>query len=123
MVIVNHHLFFADLAVRQRGFGEVLPRYEAVVFDEAHQLEEVATQYLGFSLSNFRFEELSRDIRRETGAAKLRDEILLPLSDQILGVQEKFFNLFRREEGPLSPPGGACWVSREKKRPGNCWRP
>ncbi len=99
VVIVNHHLFFADLAVRQRGFGEVLPRYEAVVFDEAHQIEEVATQYLGFSLSNFRFEELSRDIRRETGGKKLRDETLLSLADQILSVQENFFNLFRREEG------------------------
>ncbi|MBP1711900.1 MAG: ATP-dependent helicase [Deltaproteobacteria bacterium] len=99
MVIVNHHLFFADLAVRLRGFGEVLPRYEAAVFDEAHQLEEVATQYLGFSLSNFRFEELSRDIRREIGAAKLRDETLLRVSDQILTTQEKFFNLLRREEG------------------------
>jgi ATP-dependent DNA helicase DinG len=98
VVIVNHHLFFADLAVRRRGFGEVLPRYEAVVFDEAHQLEEVATQYLGFSLSNFRFEELSRDIRRETGAAKRRDETLLPLSDRLLELQERFFNLFRREE-------------------------
>jgi len=99
VVIVNHHLFFADLAVRRRGFGEVLPRYEGVIFDEAHQLEEVATQYLGFSLSNFRFEELSRDIRREIGAAKLRDETLLRVSDQILTAQEKFFNLFRREEG------------------------
>ena len=99
VVIVNHHLFFADLAVRQRGFGEVLPRYEGAVFDEAHQLEEVATQYLGFSLSNFRFEELSRDIRRETGAAKLRDQTLFSLSDRIFEVQERFFNLFRREEG------------------------
>jgi len=99
MVIVNHHLFFADLSVRLKGFGEVIPRYEAVVFDEAHQLEEVATQYLGVSLSNFRFEELSRDIRRETGAAKLRDETLLLLSDQILAAQDKFFSLFRREEG------------------------
>jgi len=77
----------------------VLPRYEGVVFDEAHQLEEVATQYLGFSLSNFRFEELSRDIRRETGAAKLRDQVLFSLSDRLFEVQEKFFNLFRREDG------------------------
>jgi len=98
VVIINHHLFFADLAVRMKGFGEVLPRYEAVIFDEAHQLEEVATQYLGFSLSNFRFEELARDIRRETGAAKLRDEPLFKISDRILSGQEKFFILFRREE-------------------------
>jgi ATP-dependent DNA helicase DinG len=99
VVIVNHHLFFADLAVRLRGFGEVLPRYAGVVFDEAHQLEEVATQYLGFSLSNFRFEELARDIRRETGAAKLRDRTLPDLSDRLLDSQERFFGFFRREEG------------------------
>jgi ATP-dependent DNA helicase DinG len=43
IVIVNHHLFFADLALRIRGYGEVLPRYQGVIFDEAHQLEEVAT--------------------------------------------------------------------------------
>jgi ATP-dependent DNA helicase DinG len=98
VVIINHHLFFADLAVRMKGFGEVLPRYEAVIFDEAHQLEEVATQYLGFSLSNFRFEELARDIRRETGAAKLRDEPLFQISDRILSGQEKFFTFFHREE-------------------------
>ncbi len=99
VVVVNHHLFFADLAVRMRGFGEVLPRYEAVIFDEAHQLEEVATQFLGFSLSNFRFEELARDIRREAAAAKLRDEVLFKISDNILAIQEKIFEPFRREEG------------------------
>jgi ATP-dependent DNA helicase DinG len=98
VVVINHHLFFADLAVRMKGFGEVLPRYEAVIFDEAHQLEEIGTQYLGFSLSNFRFEELARDIRRETGAAKLRDEILAKVSDQILSGQERFFSSFCGED-------------------------
>ena len=99
VVVVNHHLFFADLAVRMKGFGEVLPRYEAVIFDEAHELEEVATQFLGFSLSNFRFEELARDMRRETVAAKLRDETLFKTSDRIQAIQEKFFGSFLREEG------------------------
>jgi ATP-dependent DNA helicase DinG len=98
VVIINHHLLFADLAVRMKGFGEVLPRYEAVIFDEAHQLEETATQYLGFSMSNFRFEELARDIRRETGAVKLRDEVLFKTSDRILSGQEKFFAFFRHGE-------------------------
>ncbi len=99
VVVVNHHLFFADLSVRMRGFGEVLPRCEAVIFDEAHQLEEVATQFLGSSLSNFRFEELARDLRRETSAAKLRDEVLFKISDRMLTIQERFFGCFRREEG------------------------
>jgi ATP-dependent DNA helicase DinG len=98
VVIANPPLFFADLAVRRKGFGEVLPRYEAVIFDEAHQLEEAATQFLGFSLSNFRFEELSRDIRRETAAAKMRDPALPDLAERMFCVQEKFFALLPRFE-------------------------
>lgn len=95
VVIVNHHLFFADLAVRLKGYGEVLPRYEAVIFDEAHQLEEVATSYFGIAVSNFRFEELARDIRREAAAAKLKDEALNKASEGLLDDQERFFGLFR----------------------------
>ena len=65
LVIVNHHLFFADLAIKlQAGEGVdagVLPAAAAVVFDEAHELEEVASQYFGIGLSAARFEELARD--------------------------------------------------------------
>jgi ATP-dependent DNA helicase DinG len=65
IVIVNHHLFFADLSVRQEAAGApdagILPEAAAVVFDEAHELEEVASNYFGLSVSNIRFEELARD--------------------------------------------------------------
>ncbi len=65
VVIVNHHLFFADLAVRQQAAGApdagVLPEAGAVIFDEAHELEEVASSYFGLSVSNVRFEDLARD--------------------------------------------------------------
>ncbi len=65
LVIVNHHLFFADLGIKlQAGEGVdagVLPAAAAVVFDEAHELEEVASQYFGVGLSATRFEELARD--------------------------------------------------------------
>lgn len=98
VVIVNHHLFFADLAVRLKGYGEVLPRYEAVIFDEAHQIEEVATQYLGSAISNFRCEELAKDLRREVTAAKLKDEACNRISALILESQEQFFTLFRGRE-------------------------
>ena len=54
VVIVNHHLLFADAALRQRGFGEVVPDAPHAVLDEAHQLEDVATQYFGVAASNFR---------------------------------------------------------------------
>jgi ATP-dependent DNA helicase DinG len=66
IIIVNHHLFFADLSVKQEAAGAadagVLPEAAAVVFDEAHELEEVASSYFGISVSNVRFEELARDI-------------------------------------------------------------
>ena len=66
IIIVNHHLFFADLAVKREAAGApdagVLPEAAAVVFDEAHELEEVASSYFGLSVSNIRFEELARDI-------------------------------------------------------------
>jgi len=66
VVIVNHHLFFADLAVRQLASGApdagVLPEAGAVIFDEAHELEDIASNYFGLSVSNIRFEDLVRDI-------------------------------------------------------------
>ena len=61
LVVVNHHLFFADLALKQSELPGVLPPYEAVVFDEAHELESVAGQYFGVSLSSHQIEELARD--------------------------------------------------------------
>ncbi len=61
LVVVNHHLFFADLSVRATSAGEVLPRYDAVVFDEAHHLETVATEYFGTQASSYRMADLVRD--------------------------------------------------------------
>jgi ATP-dependent DNA helicase DinG len=66
VVIVNHHLLCADASVRQSNYGEVIPAFTRVILDEAHQLEDVATQYFGFSVSNYRFDELARDVERLT---------------------------------------------------------
>jgi ATP-dependent DNA helicase DinG len=63
LLIVNHHLFFSDLALRRDGHGEVLPRYESVIFDEAHHLENVATNFFGFSFSHFQLLDLVKNIR------------------------------------------------------------
>src|SRR3972149_5807256 len=60
VLIVNHHLFFADLALRQMEYASLLPDYAAIVFDEAHDIEDVATQYFGVQISNYRVEELAR---------------------------------------------------------------
>jgi ATP-dependent DNA helicase DinG len=79
IIIVNHHLFFADLSVKQEAAGApdagILPEAAAVVFDEAHELEDVASSYFGLSVSNVRFEELARDtdtlLRGKEGAENL----------------------------------------------------
>jgi ATP-dependent DNA helicase DinG len=65
LLIVNHHLFFSDLALRQGGFAEVLPRYEGVIFDEAHHLENVATTFFGISFSQYQILDLVTDIERQ----------------------------------------------------------
>ena len=62
LLIVNHHLFFSDLALRQAGFGEILPRYQSVVFDEAHHLENIATNFFGKHFSHYQFLDLLADI-------------------------------------------------------------
>ena len=64
VVIVNHHLLCADAAVRQSKFGEVVPSCPTLVVDEAHQLEDVATQYFGRAFSNYRVDDLVRDGER-----------------------------------------------------------
>ncbi|MFD0965327.1 ATP-dependent DNA helicase [Seminibacterium arietis] len=62
LVVVNHHLFFADMAVKENGFGELIPQAEVIIFDEAHQLPDIATQYFGESLTARQLFELSTDI-------------------------------------------------------------
>ncbi len=62
VVVVNHHLFFADMAVKQGGFGEIIPDAEVVIFDEAHQIPDIASQYFGETLSSRQVFELCRDL-------------------------------------------------------------
>ena len=95
VVIVNHHLLCADAAVRQNAFGEVIPAFTRVVLDEAHQLEDVATQYFGFNVSTYRLEELARDIERllATGGIEnpnTKDEIVIAV-EQLRDCAQSFF--------------------------------
>lgn len=62
LVVVNHHLFFADLAVKESGFGELIPQAEVIIFDEAHQLPDIASQYFGQSLTSRQLFEISKDM-------------------------------------------------------------
>jgi len=99
LIIVNHHLFFADLAIRQDDFGSILPEYSAVVFDEAHEIEDIASDYFGRQLSSYRFEELGRDIehtlrREQIEAAPLRSQL-----NRLRDRARSFFERFSEREG------------------------
>ena len=101
IIVVNHHLFFADLNVKQEDFGGVIPAYDAVVFDEAHEVEEIAGQYFGVAISNFQLIDLTRDIlalarRKEFGTTEL-DRILTQLGD----ASARFFGAFPEGDGRL----------------------
>ena len=62
LVVVNHHLFCADMAVKENGFGELIPDAKIIIFDEAHQLPEIASQYFGQSITSRQLFDLCRDI-------------------------------------------------------------
>lgn len=64
IVVVNHHLFFADLNIRQDEMAAILPDYAAVIFDEAHELEDIATEYFGYHVSNYRIHEFVHDAKK-----------------------------------------------------------
>jgi ATP-dependent DNA helicase DinG len=83
IVVVNHHLFFADLAIRKSDVPAILPDYSAVIFDEAHELEDIATDYFGFHISNFRLAEFVHD------ANKLEADVEL-----VSRASDRFFNGF-----------------------------
>lgn len=112
IIIVNHHLFFADLAVKREASGApdagILPEAAAVVFDEAHELEEVASSYFGLSVSNIRFEELARDtdalLRGKEGADKLP-----ALTQQLRDRARMFF-----AELPMNGDGRQPFTAREE---------
>jgi ATP-dependent DNA helicase DinG len=73
IVIVNHHLLCADASVRQSSYGEVIPECHYAVLDEAHQLEDVATQYFGIAVSNYRVDDLVRDGERGLNLGAIED--------------------------------------------------
>ena len=109
VVVVNHHLFFADLALRSSSAGDggqaVLPRYDAVIFDEAHAVEEVATEHFGAQLSSFRVGELGRDairvLQQKPKLVGARD-----LAARLLREGGEFFAAaaaLRPEDRPLRP--------------------
>jgi ATP-dependent DNA helicase DinG len=87
--VVNHHLLFADLAIKQEGFGEILPGAHAFILDEAHQVPELAGQFFSVSLSARQLAELVRDTIAECGAVTGVLGILQPLTEAITTAVRK----------------------------------
>jgi ATP-dependent DNA helicase DinG len=116
LIIVNHHLFFADLALRQDDFGSVLPEYSAVIFDEAHEIEDVASDYFGRQVSNYRFEELARDAEQ---AMRITQQGQPPLLRRVMRLREKvreFFDLLPPQEGRFAFEPGSREAFLEEHR-------
>ncbi len=103
IIIVNHHLFFADLAIKLQAEGApdagILPEAAAVIFDEAHELEDVAGNYFGISVSNLRVEDLARDVETSLQHNRM---LSASLSGALGSLREKsqfFFSLLPPGEG------------------------
>ena len=112
IIIVNHHLFFADLAIKLQADGApdagILPEAAAVIFDEAHELEDVAGNYFGISVSNLRVEDLARDVE---GSLQHNRMLSASLSGAIGSLRERsqlFFSLL--------PPGDGRFRIRDSPR-------
>jgi ATP-dependent DNA helicase DinG len=102
IVVVNHHLFFADLALRDSAYGRVLPDYTAVILDEAHLIEDVASEYFGAQVSNYQIDDLVRDVGAvpfENGDA---DREVTKTLSRLMGFADQFWMGFRDGRGEES---------------------
>ena len=103
IIIVNHHLFFADLAIKLQADGApdagVLPEAAAVIFDEAHELEDVAGNYFGISVSNLRMEELARDVENSLQHHRMMSASLSGAVGSLRERSQFFFSLLPPGDG------------------------
>jgi ATP-dependent DNA helicase DinG len=108
LVVVNHHLFFADLALRNSAYGNVLPDYSAVILDEAHLIEDVASEYFGAQVSNYQVGDLVRDVSAVIIENAVVDREITKTCSRVERFAENFwmgFRVGRGEEGryPIVP--------------------
>jgi ATP-dependent DNA helicase DinG len=102
IIVVNHHLFFADLALRGPHGAAAMPDYDAVIFDEAHQIEDVITEFFGVRISSAKLEALLRDTERAFRGSRGIDEARVRVSTAAASGSELFASLPR----PTGPEGG-----------------
>jgi len=104
LIIVNHHLFFADLKVKQSGFGEIIPRFQVALFDEAHDVEETAVSYFGESLGTPQLMEFAADVEKEASVLGKKQQTALKTSlDHVRAGAEQLRAAFqgREEKGRI----------------------
>jgi ATP-dependent DNA helicase DinG len=103
IIIVNHHLFFADLAIKLQADGSadagILPEAAAVIFDEAHELEDVAGNYFGISVSNLRVEDLARDVENSLQHNRMMSASLSGALGSLRERSQFFFSLLPPGDG------------------------
>lgn len=97
IIIVNHHLFFADLALRNNDYGSILPDYSIVIFDEAHEIEEIAAEYFGTGVSNYSFNDLITDLQKLPVTDHDNAGSLLKAMSRLAEQAEKFWTVFYRK--------------------------
>jgi len=114
LIIVNHALFFADLALKQDDFGSIIPEYSAVIFDEAHEIEDVASDYFGRKTSGHRFDELARDMEQALRVAQIGSPALLRRATRLREKAKTFFESFPEREGRFDFPPAERAAFRER---------
>ena len=116
IIIVNHHLFFADLSLKdEEQAGGVLPEYDAVVFDEAHELEDIAGQYFGIAISSYKLEDLRRDISAIARAKDFGSPQLDRALDILGQAASAFFSLLPLNEGRASFTGRPAFLEENEE--------
>jgi ATP-dependent DNA helicase DinG len=125
LIVVNHHLLFADLMVREGAYGEVIPEYDCLILDEAHQIEDVATAYLGLTVSSIRVEELAHDVEaaweeRSSKASRGRIREAKGELRQLRALGEELFESYRSKEERYRL--GPKTVTREQDRARDAFR-
>lgn len=117
LIIVNHHLFFADLAIRQDDFGSILPEYAAVIFDEAHEIEDVASDYFGRAVSSYKLDELARDAEQTLRLLQVSAPTVRRSVTQLRERAHGFFDAFPAREGryPFEPSERAGFLEQNRE--------
>lgn len=113
LVVVNHYLYFADLAVKEGGFGEILPQSDVVVFDEAHRIPDIVTAFFGWEISTFQIENLIEDCRREAETSPITDPEFI---DSLAAIEEASAQL--RGAFPKGNQRGGLLAEEMQLKPG-----